>query len=370
MNRRKFLIYGGLGLASLGGLGGWNFVKEAGTIPRDQLPQLSGLNSDLTNILYLASLAPSGHNTQPWTVTIKNDEHWIIGTERQRWLPAVDPHNRETMLSLGAFLENLVTAAEAAGYIVTVETLTTNPSDQDILDVKLQQVGGRTDFNIEEIQLRRTLRNEFLNDNLASDDLRFIFGDDKNSIVYFPRDSAEGRYFRDGTILANKTQAYRDPAQLELAAWIRWSNSEVRRYMNGLTPEAMEIGGVARWYVKLFYSHNSVLTDSFRETTIKKIEQQATAGGGWLVITSPTSAIPELINTGRKLQRLLLKVRSKMIAVHPMTQMLEEEPWRSSIADTLGVNGTVQFVLRVGYVKSYPSPVSVRMPLARFVRFL
>jgi hypothetical protein len=140
--------------------------------------------------------------------------------------------------------------------------------------------------------------------------------------------------------------------------------------MNGLTPETMEIEGFARWYVKLFYSRNSVLADSFRATTIKKIQQQATNGGGWLVITSPNSAIPELISTGRKLQRLWLKVRSKMIAVHPMTQMLEEEPWRSSVTDTLGVNGTIQFILRVGYVKSYPAPVSVRMPLDWFVQFL
>jgi hypothetical protein len=370
LNRKKFLAYGGLGLAALGGMGSWNLLKETEVIPRAQLTRLDGLDSDSANILYLASLAPSGHNTQPWSVTIKNDGHWIIGTERQRWLPAVDPNNRETLLSLGAFLENLVTAAEAAGYSVKVDIPAASPADQAILDIKLQPAGARTGFNLEAIQLRRTLRNGFLSDTLSNDDLRFILGDDQNSIAYFPRDSAEGRYLQDGTILANKAQAYRDPAQLELAEWIRWSNSEIRRYMNGLTPETMEIEGVARWYVKLFYSRDSVLTGGFRETTIQKIQQQAIAGGGWLIITSPTSAIPELINTGRKLQRLWLKVRSKMIAIHPMTQILEEEPWQYSVADNLGVNGTVQFILRVGYVKSYPSPVSVRMPLDRFVRLL
>jgi hypothetical protein len=51
-----------------------------------------------------------------------------------------------------------------------------------------------------------------------------------------------------------------------------------------------------------------------------------------------------------------------MIAIHPMTQMLEEIPWRNQVARELGLPAEIQWILRLGYLKSYPDPVSLRMP--------
>ena len=53
------------------------------------------ISSDVHSILYYASLAPSGHNTQPWSVRLGHEEMWV-GTERSRWLPKVDPTNRRS----------------------------------------------------------------------------------------------------------------------------------------------------------------------------------------------------------------------------------------------------------------------------------
>lgn len=54
--------------------------------------------------------------------------------------------------------------------------------------------------------------------------------------------------------------------------------------------------------------------------------------------------------------------------MHPMTQMLEEVPWRDTMAATLDIDAVPQFLLRVGYVDTYPEPMGVRMPLGWFVR--
>ncbi len=89
--------------------------------------------------------------------------------------------------------------------------------------------------------------------------------------------------------------------------------------------------------------------------------------GAWLVLTSPDSTIPALIETGRAFERMLLGVRERMIAIHPTTQMLEEGPTRDRVARDLGLSGEVQFILRAGYLRRYPDPVSLRMPLASFV---
>ena len=63
------------------------------------------LKPDEKEILFLASLAPSGHNTQPWFVQYLEPYHWIIGNDKSKWLPAVDPtqQTRTAGSSLGFF---------------------------------------------------------------------------------------------------------------------------------------------------------------------------------------------------------------------------------------------------------------------------
>jgi hypothetical protein len=99
---------------------------------------------------------------------------------------------------------------------------------------------------------------------------------------------------------------------------------------------------------------------------VDTVRKQVNAGGGWLVISSRDSTIPALIETGRTFCRMLLLLRKRMIAVHPMTQILEEAPLRDSVAQELGIEGSVQFILRAGYVFTYPDPVSLRRPVAWF----
>ena len=95
--------------------------------------------------------------------------------------------------------------------------------------------------------------------------------------------------------------------------------------------------------------------------------EQADACGGWIVVTSEGTGPPALLAAGRLFERLGLEVRERSIGLHPMSQALEEAPWRDSLAMELGLEAPPQFLLRTGYVEDYPRPVSLRMPLARFV---
>jgi hypothetical protein len=92
------------------------------------------------------------------------------------------------------------------------------------------------------------------------------------------------------------------------------------------------------------------------------------ANAGRIYSTSSDSGIPTLIEYGRVFQNMLLKIRDKMIAIHPMTQLLEEKPWKDQVAKDLGITGEVQWILRLGYLKSYPDPVSLRMPVSWLVQ--
>jgi hypothetical protein len=320
---------------------------------------------DAQKILRLASLAPSGHNTQPWTVKLVEPQRWIIGSERTRWLPAFDPHNRELLLSIGAFLENLLLAANHYGYRWEYRLVATNPEESDLLEVRFQN-DTAISYQLENISLRRTIRSGYLNRELRSEDLRRLT-DGLSEWHYYPAGSAQARYLADATIEANRKQASRDDAQMELAKWIRWSHRDAERFRNGLTPESMEITGFAGWFVRTFYDREKVMTEGFRIAGVDRVIEQVRQGAGWLVVVSPDSEMTHLIETGRTFERLFLRVRSRSVAIHPMTQALEERPWGEQVATQLGIKGQVQFILRVGYVNSYPDPVSLRMPVSRFI---
>jgi len=143
MNRRNFLKFSGEGILLLGGM---SMINACSGMKREDLPRsngdkisLKGLEKDEMEILYFASLAPSGHNTQPWTVKIVEPKHWVIGSDKKRWLTAVDPNNRELLLGIGAFIENLVLAAGTFGYEVDVQLIAKNPSDLDIVDIRFKK---------------------------------------------------------------------------------------------------------------------------------------------------------------------------------------------------------------------------------------
>jgi len=365
-----------------------NFLKLAGTaaLAASATPLLSacrgivrvdlkGTGSDaegpllgpgLSDILYHASLAPSGHNTQPWTVTVHTPDRLVIGSDKGRWLPGVDPENREMLLSIGAFLEYLIIAANHQGYDIQYRVIAQTAFDQDIIEVTLAAAAPQPGTK-DPIPRRRTVRNGYTAKEISAADTATLSRPFGGDLLFIPRQSRQGRYLKDGTVEANRLQAYREAAQEELARWIRWTDEDARRERNGLTPEGMEITGIAGWYVRHFMDRQTVLTRKFREQTVDIVKKQVNQGGGWLVIASRDSAIPTLIETGRKFGRMLLELRPRMIAVHPMTQMLEEAPLRDGVARDLGIEGTVQFILRTGYLTTYPEPVSLRMPISRFV---
>ena len=369
MNRRHFFTFAGGAVAVAAATAYWRSDRH--NLVRADLPPAEptpALEPDEARILQLASLAPSGHNTQPWFVRRPEPYHWIVGNDRRKWLPAVDPEQRETLLSLGAFLQNLELAAGALGYGCRWELLARTNQDAQVMDVRLVKGGAGDHASVETMQTRRTLRAGFLRDPLRPTDLAQLRGDEAEFIHYLPVTGKEAGFIDEQTIEANRLQAYRDPAQRELADWIRFSSADARSQRDGLTTAGMEIEGIAGWAVRNFYGKADVMKPAFRERGITQAREEVAASAGWILITSKDASVASLLDTGRRMQRLFLKVRARGIGLHPMTQILEESATRRALPAAIGLGEHIQFVLRVGYVTAYPPPVSLRRPAAWFLR--
>jgi hypothetical protein len=370
MNRRKFIGIAGGTVVGIGATG--YLLSDKSNLSRVDLKTADiakqNLLPDEKEILFLASLAPSGHNTQPWFIEYLEPYHWIIGNDKSKWLPAVDPTQRETMLSIGTCLQNLEYAANAFGYVCNWNLLAATNQDERVMEVKLVKKAVKNSFDIAKIKSRRTVRSNFLSDLLKKEDSDYLINSEAEYIHYLPNNSQENQFINEQTIEANRLQTYRDAAQQELADWIRFSSKDAAKYRDGLTTAGMEIEGIPGFVVRNFYYKPDVMKTNFRETSLDKVKKQVSESAGWILITSKDNLVETLIETGRRMQRLFLQVREKSIAIHPMTQILEELATRETLNQSIGITENIQFVLRVGYLKTYPEPVSLRRPVEWFVR--
>jgi hypothetical protein len=369
MKRRNFIALSGAAVILAGGTY-YLSTDKSNFVRGDIIADSSGiipLQDDERKIIYLSSLAPSGHNTQPWFVKFIEPYHWIIGCDSTKWLLGVDPNQRETILSIGAFLQNLEFAANHFGFDCQFTLLATSNQDENIMEVKLIRSNNSAKFDIKTIQQRRTVRSNYLSDVLKKEDISILTTDEPDFIHYIPNSSKEHQWLNEQTIEANRIQAYRDDAEKELANWIRFSSKDAKTHCDGLTLGSMEIKGITAWYLRNFYDKADVMKNSFRKKSIESVKGQVGKSAGWLLITSKDNSVATLIETGKRLQRLLLKIRERNIAIHPMTQILEEASTRQTLHSSIRISDNIQFILRTGYVTNYPQPVSLRRPVDWFV---
>lgn len=373
MNRRKFVKGAALagGAALVGGSAWAAFDKSIVRADLADDPIAArvpgGLTGPEATILHYASLAPSGHNAQPWFVKINQPDDWVVGLDKDRLLSVVDPTNREAILSLGAFVENLCLAAGAVGRPAEAEMIPGDSPDGGLVRIRLGR-GRKSGYPLDRLVRRRTVKKGFRPDSIKPADLNKIGAPLPGRVHYFDRDSDHGRCIAEGTIEAFRSQFNRPAAMAEAARWTRFSNADAEKRRDGLTPAGMEITGLAGFYVRNFMSPRDAAGKRFGQAGVDLTAKLAGQGGGWLVVTSPSETTAELIETGRRFQRLALLVRDHSLAIHPMTQMLEEKVGREAIrANHLG-SIKPQFILRIGYLDKYPDPVSLRRPPVWFVR--
>ncbi len=372
LNRRSFLKKS-LAAGSLA-VGTGSLFSACAGIRRSDLsgqpfsePAPNQLDQVGNSILYYASLAPSGHNSQPWYVRILSQNEWIIGVDPDRRLPAVDPGNREVMLSIGAFVENLSIAAGTFGLEAEMEVIADDPFEPDVIKVTLRN-SKPVDYPLQRITRRMTVKHGYLSNEIKKEDIRALSEHLKGRLFYFPRGTDHAACIEQGTIENYRIQVHRDEAQKEMVQWVRLSNQEAACRLDGLTVEGMEIRGFKGWFLRNFMNPGDFMKPSFRKQSVDQIDRLARQGGGWLVITSEGQTVFDSIDSGRRFERMVLTARERKIAIQPMTQYLEEKSGLKQIAAEHEQRVVPQFVLRIGYLNTYPDPVSLRRPVNWFIR--
>lgn len=311
--------------------------------------------SQMRELVRYATLAPSGHNTQPWLFAVQGDTIQI-SPDFSRRLPAVDPQDRELWISLGCALENLVIAAGAAGYEADV---TYPMPDTDRLTVCLSQSLAHGPASLfEAIPYRQNNRSLYDGRPVPPAEIKKIeavtSGAGVSTLVF--TDTARKEAIIE-YIKAGDRRQFGDPAFIaELVSWIRFNKPEAMHSLDGLYTRCTGNPDVPRWLGKRFLSAASA--GSQADTSAQKARSSA----GLIVIAAASDDKRHWVETGRLYERIALTLTASGLQVAFLNQPAEVPGLRSQLQGYLGLGTALpQLLLRFGFADALPH--SLRRPV-------
>ncbi|MEM6939679.1 MAG: twin-arginine translocation pathway signal protein [Pseudomonadota bacterium] len=359
LSRRKALtlIGGGTVLAASAAAGGFVSTRT----PHDALAPwglAGGYDDPRLNALSFALLAPNPHNLQPWQVKLDGDDALTLMHDGERWLPHTDPDGRQIMVGMGCFLEQMRIAASAAGYDVAFD-LFPEGTGGPIAHARFSQ-GGEPDPLAPYIMQRRSCKEPF-----ADQPIPAALANELEMSADIYTDPAKVAQLRDLSFDAWMIETMTPRTMKESVDLMRMGKAEINA-----TPDGIDIGGafLESLMVAGLLTRAKLLDPedfSFQEgiRTYREIMYNTPA---YAVLTTPGNTSLDHIDAGRRWLRLNLTTTRMGLALHPISQALQEYPEMDGLYaqahKLLAPKGhTVQMLGRLGYGPQ--TPRTPRWPL-------
>lgn len=287
-------------------------------------------------VLSYAILAANPHNIQPWLVELTGPTSLDLYVDRQRLLPETDPPARQIHIGQGTFLENLELAAKQHGYRAIInyfpigEYSNALVEDKPVASIELDSdTSIAKDVLFESILQRQSNKRTYTDTALTDDQL----GELRNSRIdsrlrlTIVDDNALKSGLSQIMIDAMRIETANKTRDAETVAMFRFNDEERGRYRDGFGVAQSGMTGFKGWVAESFFlSREDVEEDStsFGEQAvdITSDQSQSAAAFGWLSSASNTRL--DQVVTGRAYERLNLIATSLGIAMHPMSQVLQE----------------------------------------------
>jgi nitroreductase len=309
-------------------------------------------DQDLATVLDCAQLAPSVHNTQPWTFVVDGDTI-AVRADRDRGLAVLDPTSRELAISCGAAIELAAIAVRGLGWQCTTRVLP-DATDPDLL-ARLELGARRSPTAVDRelydaIPRRYTDRGSYEPADLrpaALDVLRRGVGERGAWLKILDHDGDRLAVIQ---ALSNAEAAEAsDPAYAaELTGWMRLGPAA-----DGIPPAALRRTGPGQAVSDVPLRDFSGRDEHPRPGDVAPappVERDLL-----LMIGTETDDPHSWVQAGRALGWLLLSLTSHGLSSQPLGPAIDLERTRYSLGRQLNLVGQAQFLLRVGVGHGAPT---------------
>ncbi|MEP3918661.1 twin-arginine translocation pathway signal protein [Ascidiaceihabitans sp.] len=310
-----------------------------------------GYNDPRLNAVSFGLLAPNPHNLQPWMIELVGDDGLLLHHDTSKRLPETDPFDRQIMIGMGCVLEQTRIAASSMGYSVDMQPFPYGANGPVATLTFASE--GNADPMVAGIMNRRSCKEPFedkpvpesLAEKLAT------FAD-----IY--TDPAVVETVRKLTFDAWQVE-YETPRTLqESIDLMRMGKSEINASPDGLDigggflESAMALGMVSREDLA------TPGTYSFEEG-VRMYKTILEATPAYAVLTSKTNTRADQLDAGARWLRLNLATTQAGLALHPVSQCLQEYPemhdhYAAAHEIFAGPGETVQMLGRLGYGPTIP----------------
>jgi hypothetical protein len=314
--------------------------------------ELESRAEELVFLLRYAVLAPSSHNTQPWSfrITAKGVE---VFADYSRRLPAIDPDDRELLMSVGAAITNLRVAAAWFGFDTTVVYEQRPEETFPVALVTFEETYLADDHLrplFPAIRRRHTNRQPFEARPLEFEALGALcdVADQFPDMVTFllPRDK---RRLADLVARGDERQMSRTAVRWELAEWIRGSGSDSG---DGICVDGLGIPApldrLAGWLTRRFDLGGMQASH----------DRQMITNAAALILISANNDRISLLKAGEVVERLLLTATLNGLQYSLFNYAIEDRALREEIRQLARSAEPPQLLLRFGYAK----PLDRAMP--------
>jgi hypothetical protein len=318
-----------------------------------------------------ALLAPNPHNRQPWKADLRQADQITLICDGDRLLPETDPFGRQILIGCGAFIELAVMAAAQRGYRTDVEVF---PAGEPALtELPINKSGGAgvvvarlkitADNTVKPDPLFAYIRNRHTNKGVFDNQRAISTENQKNlTAVAAPFNLRSGLVTETGhmqQLRAITRQAYEieistPRTHLESAKLFRIGPDEIEKNRDGISIN----GAMPRAMVALgMFDRMAVPArgDSNFKTMMDRWQPFET-GSGYLWMATDGNSRGQQVSCGRAYVRTQLAATSMGLALHPLSQALQEfaemKEQYQKIHQVLGFEAsrnTVQMLVRVGY---------------------
>ena len=318
---------------------------DVSAFPRD-----GKIEGRLKFLLGFAVLAPSGHNSQPWSFSIEADTI-SIWVNNERALIESDPTRRQLLIGMGCALENLLIAADYYGFKPTVHYFPDSNNRDFIAKVVFEKSNHQKDDSrhlIFSIPRRRTNRNKYQEKLPAHDFLKKIEETAKENLKAFVvTDEIKKQALAELALLSQIEAMDSDSFREELSHYIKSSFTKHKTGMPGFT-----LGIPAP--VSLIASRLIKKVNLSRQTRKKDERLLKEYTPAFVVVSAPSDYDVDRIKAGQLFERIWLMAEQEGLSCAPLAGPVQTGDYYKHVQSIIGTNDRPLVFFRLGYCSKTP----------------